>query len=746
MDIQKFADLVGIARDYIDANGQYTVITPEARIATLGAMGYRTDSQAALEAQARAEEIAPYNDILDPVTVIRAGERPFIMVRTSSLVSSSAVLKWHLTLESGQKYDGEVMLEEVEIADYEEVQGRVYDTRRFILPFHLPSDLGCPPLGYHHFKVAIIDGVARYDSIDQLLIMTPLRCYVPSEVEAGQKLWGASVQLYTLRSKTNWGVGDFNDLKDLLKIVHKRGGAFVGLNPMHAGYPANPDPDMISPYSPSSRMWLNIIYISVNDVPEYMNSKKAHAIVDDKHFQGALDELRQSEFVNYKAVLDLKLRALRAAFDSSDILDKRTLRGKKFQEFCDKGGASLLNMATYDALQKELYDRGVDAWGWKMFPAEYQDCRSKFVEIWREKHASDVKFYCYLQFLAAEQLEEAFASAKNEGMILGTYRDLAVGVSEGSCDVWSDLDKVYRGQAEVGAPPDTLGPLGQAWGLAPMEPHALRRSQYKQLIELFKANMKSCGALRIDHAAGLYRFWWVPPRHKPTDGAYVYNNIHDWLGILALESQRNKCLIIAEDLGTIPTELRVALKEVGAFSYKLFFGERAADGGYIAPQDYEKQALSALTTHDMPTLIGWWSHYDLSLGHELGIYNDEDVKRIGTERIDAKQRILDSMHGLGSIGDEIPRRASEIPEMTRDLVVGLERHMCRGSCALFSSQIEDWIGVLKPVNVPGTFREYQNWRRKLTKNLEDIDKDEFVDRVTSEMTKARAEASQGRLF
>lgn len=746
MDIQKFADLVGIARDYIDANGQYTVISPEARIATLGAMGYRTDSQAALDAQARAEEIAPYNDILDPVTVIRAGERPFIMIRTSSLISENAVLKWSLDLESGQHYEGELLLEEVEIADYEEVQGRTYDTRRFILPFHLPTELGCPPLGYHHFKVTVIDGVARYESIDQLLVMTPLRCYVPQEVESGKKLWGASVQLYTLRSENNWGVGDFNDLKSLLKIVHDRGGEFVGLNPMHAGYPANPDPDMISPYSPSSRMWLNVIYISVNDVPEFKESRKAQSLVNDKHFQGALKELRDIEFVNYKAVLDLKLRALKAAFVDSDVLDKRTLRGKKFQEFKDAGGASLLNMATYDALQKSLYDQGVDAWGWKMFPSEYQDCSSKFVEAWRAKNEAEVNFYCYLQFLAAEQLEDAFAEAKKEGMILGTYRDLAVGVSEGSCDVWADLDKVYRGQAEVGAPPDTLGPLGQAWGLAPMEPHALRRSQYKQLISLFKANMKSCGALRIDHAAGLYRFWWVPPRHKATDGAYVYNNIHDWLGILALESQRNKCLIIAEDLGTIPTELRVALKEVGAFSYKLFFGERAADGGYIAPQDYEKQALSALTTHDMPTLIGWWSHYDLSLGRELGIYNDADVERIGSERVEAKQRILDSMHGLGSVGDEIPRRATEIPEMTRDLVVGLERHMCRGSCALFSSQIEDWIGVLKPVNVPGTFREYKNWRRKLTRNLSDIANDQFVDRVTSEMTKARNEASQGRLF
>ena len=423
------------------------------------------------------------------------------------------------------------------------------------------------------------------------------------------------------------------------------------------------------------------------------------------------------------------------------MLDRRRNRSKQFLDFMEQGGQSLLNMATYDALQRELYEAGQNAWGWCKFPKEYQDCQGPFVDSWREKNKNKIYFYCYLQFIAQEQLDDAFKAAQESGMVLGTYRDLAVGVSAGSCDVWSDSDYIYRGAAEIGAPPDTLGPLGQSWGLAPIEPHALKRSQYKQFIELLRSNMQSCGALRIDHAAGLYRTWWVPPQHKAVDGAYLYNNLHDQLGILALESQRHKCLIIAEDLGTIPVELRVALKEIGAYSYKLFFSERAGDGGYIAPRDYEPQAISALTTHDMPTLIGWWGNYDLSLGQKLGIYTADDVLRLSNDRNNAKQRILDSMHGLGSVGDEIPRNAYDCQEMTPELVKGLERHMCLGSCALFSSQIEDWIGVLKPVNVPGTFREYPNWRRKLTANIEDLDKDNFVRELTAIMTEARVAAS-----
>lgn len=744
IDLETFADQVGIARDYVDCNGQYTQITKEARLATLGAMGYDIKDEEKLTALILKEEITPYKEILDPVCVIRYGERPFIMMRTLEKLSDAAVLSWTLTLEDGQVLKGSCPLNEIEIADYEEVQGRVYDTRRFILTNELPSTTGCLPWGYHKFQVAIDDGVKHYDSIEQLLIITPLKCYVPDSMAQGQKLWGVSVQLYSVRSRNNWGVGDFHDLKLLLRAVHDRGGEFVGLNPLHAGYPANPDPDMVSPYSPSSRRWLNIIYISVPDVPEYSNCAAAQQFVASPSFTKKLQSLRDRDYVDYKTVLDLKLKVLEMIFDYKRMTDRRSKRGKKFLEFIANGGDSLLNMATYDAMQRSLYESGVNAWGWMKFPKEYHDCHSPFVSNWREANQELVYFYCYLQFLAQEQLEDAYQAACDEGMVLGTYRDLAVGVSEGSCDVWSDSDHVYRGSAEVGAPPDPLGPLGQSWGLAPMEPHALRRSKYKQLIELYRANMKSCGALRIDHAAGLYRFWWVPAEHKPTDGAYVYNNIHDWLGILALESQRNKCLIIAEDLGTIPLELRVALKEVGALSYKLFFGEKAADGGYIAPQDYERQALSAVTTHDMPTLLGWWSDYDLTMGLELGIYNEQDVKRIGDERKYNKQRILDSLHGLGSVGEEVPRKVSDIPEMTHELIMGIERHMCRGSCALFSSQIEDWIGVLKPVNVPGTFREYPNWRRKLTVNVEDLDKDNFVKELTKAMTLARQEAAVKR--
>ncbi len=733
IDLQEVADRAGVGRRYIDVVGKEVEINEQCRTAVLGAMGYPIHDPVKFEQQASSDEKARYEKVLDPVQVIRDGEPYTVYLRTRASCSEDAKVTWSLTLEDGSTLTDCVPLYEIEIASYCTVQEVEYDVRRLFLPKELPW-------GYHKFKVVIEDAGNRFESL-MSLIRTPVDCYVPPKIKNGLKVWGVSVQLYALRSRSNWGVGDFHDLKDLLRYVARAGGHFVGLNPLHAGYPANPDPDIVSPYSPSSRQWLNIIYIRIEDIPEYSCCEQASNLVQSKPFRQKLKALRDREHVDYRAVLELKMQVLRTLFNSLRLDDRRSTRGRKFLEFIEEGGDSLLCMATYDALQAYFYSKGKNAWGCQEFPREYQHCGSPFVKAWQQEHLNEVRFYCYLQFIAQEQLDDAFKTAQKEHMLIGTYRDLAVGVAPGSCDVWADEQEIYRKKASIGAPPDPLGPIGQSWGLSPMDPKRLEEAGYKPLIDLYRANMKSCGALRVDHAAGLSRLWWVPPEQSPTQGAYVYYKMHDLLGIIALESHRNKCLVIAEDLGTIPMELRVALKEACTYSYKLFFGERAGDGGYIAPQDYEPQAMSALTTHDMPTLVGWWANLDLAMGTKYGIYTESEAQRLKSLRDESKQRILDSLHGLGSIGSEVPFGAGEIPAMTKELQQGLQVHMCRGACALFSSQLEDWTGVEKPVNIPGTFREYPNWRRKLSHDLEDIFAMPYVTGLTRAMSEARKTAS-----
>ena len=324
-------------------------------------------------------------------------------------------------------------------------------------------------------------------------------------------------------------------------------------------------------------------------------------------------------------------------------------------------------------------------------------------------------------------------------MAMGTYRDLAVGVSEGSTEIWANKD-LYCTDASVGAPPDVLGPLGQNWGLPPMDPVKLYEQSYQPIIDLFRSNMKACGALRIDHVMALLRLWWVPKGETAKAGTYVYYPVDDLLAILALESHLNECAIIGEDLGTVPDDIVGKLQENGIHSYKVFFFEQAEDGGFYSPMHYKEQAMATLTTHDMPTLIGYWHCKDLELGQEIGLYQgDELMQSLYDDRVKAKQAILDSLHGHNSIPEHIGHDANFVG-MNQELNYGMQIHMAKGSSALLSLQIEDWLQMDMPVNIPGTSEEYPNWRRKLSADLEDIFAKPEINQLTHELTKARQNA------
>ena len=502
IDIQLLADKKGIAREYLDATNKLVKISDESRKNVLEILGYPVEDEKALQLILDKEELQPFKNVLDPVQVINDEDLKQFYIRTPESFGEdeNATLSVSLKLEDGRVIERELPLEQVEIADFKNVAGTVYDIRRY----SLISDL---PYGYHECSVVVKANGKTLKSIPMSLIITPVKMYTPESILNGKKVWGVSSQLYSVRSRNNWGIGDFADLKQLLLGVHKCGGQFVGLNPMHAGYPAIPDESSISPYSPSSRNWVNIVYISVNSVPELAHCKEALDLINSEKFQQKLRVLRDKEYVDYRGVIEAKLQVLRMIFDNVKVDDKRSSRGNKFNEFVERGGENLINFATYDAMQHYFYSQGIDAYSWEKFPKEYQDIHSTFVESWRKEHQQDVMFYCYLQFLAYEQLADAYNTAKNDGMLIGTYRDLAVGVAKQSCDVWADVDNVFRTKGSIGAPPDPLGPLGQNWGLAPMAPSALKACAYKPMIAMYKANMQSCGAIRIDHAAGLFRLW-----------------------------------------------------------------------------------------------------------------------------------------------------------------------------------------------------------------------------------------------
>lgn len=688
--LEQAAREAGISSGFINAHGKQQAIAPETKRELLAAMGWVAESHL----------------VVTPVPAVK------VFVSGSRLalpVGGEGEYAWTLKLESGATQ-----------------QGRISGKMTLALPGKIPA-------GYH--QLTLTQDAQQWDC---RVIVAPKRCYEPDALLAGKKLWGACVQLYTLRSENNWGIGDFGDLRLLLKKVAERGGAFVGLNPIHALYPANPV--AASPYSPSSRRWLNVIYIDVSAVDDFRLSEAAQQWWNLPLTQQRLQAVRASDWVDYGEVMPLKLEGLRLAYAQFLKRKAQDPQVKSLAAFVKQGGESLYLQAAFDALYEHLAKETDVALGWNRWPEQYHDARGPAVRAFCEQQAQDVEFYLWLQWLAETQFSQCYEVSQQGDMSIGLYRDLAVGVVEGGSETWGD-GELYCLKASVGAPPDILGPLGQNWDLRPMDPHVMVKRGYQPFIDLLRSNMTSCGALRIDHVMTLLRLWWIPAGETADKGAYVQYPVDDLLAILALESQRHRCMVIGEDLGTVPVEIVSKLREGGVYSYKVLYFERDEENNFRAPQSYPVQAMATITTHDLPTLRGYWQSDDLALGKSLGLYRDEDVlQELYADRARARQGLLDGLHHYDCIPKKTGRKAA-LMEMTPVLNRGLQRYVADSACALLGLQPEDWLDMDAPVNVPGTSDEYPNWRRKLSTSLEEMFADEQVNKLIKDLDKRRRKVS-----
>ena len=726
--LEQLVEYRGIESHYNDAWGRPRNIATATKTKLLSAMGYQVDEPNLLLNQVQENSNNAWLSVLNPVQVLRVEENLQIVVRLPiELVTDEYIA--HINTELGEIIEHRFVPIDCQLVNVAHIEDMEFQEYLIDIPITLP-------LGYHSLSLVIDD-----DELGSMrLIIAPSSCYKPEALLQGQKVWGISVQLYCLRSDNNWGVGDFSDLSFLVEKLAKQGAQFVGLNPIHALYPANPN--ACSPYGPSSRRWLNFIYIDVTALDGYQQAS-TQAVVNDIDFQQKLQKARSTDLVDYELVTELKLNALEKVFahQNSQYLSKNTKLNKIFKAFVVEGGESLKTLAVYDALQESLVAQQKPSSGWPVFPKELSDFYNPAVKTFSKKNAKRVKFFLWLQWQAALQLEQANQVAEQNNMSIGLYRDLAVGVSEGSAEIWGNKE-LYCTKASIGAPPDILGPLGQNWGLPPMDPEKLYEQQYQPIIELFDANMRATGALRIDHVMALLRLWWVAKGDDAKEGGYVYYPVDDLLAILALESHRHQSLVIGEDLGTVPDEIRTKLAGNGVYSYRVFFFEQADDGGFFSPAHYPEQSMSTLTTHDMPTLTGYWHCDDLALGKKLGLYpTDEILSTLYTSRHENKQSILDTLHGHHSVNDEVGRNGHNVA-MSKALNFGMQLHMAAGSSALLSLQLEDWLEMDKPVNIPGTFNEYPNWRRKLSRNLQDIFNDSSLNNLAANLTEARQHSSK----
>lgn len=578
---------------------------------------------------------------------------------------------------------------------------------------------------------ALLAALSRESHAPFLPPGTPTRCHVPQAINDGKRLWGLTVQLYGLRSQRNWGIGDFTDLRHLVELTAAAGGDIIGLNPLHALFPDNPA--HISPYSPSHRAFLNVLYIDVEAVPGFSACPAVRHRIASADFQNGLQQLRAAPLVDYVGVARVKFEILRELFAARD-----EAHVSRFARWREAQGTPLERHARFEAMQAHFRAHDDTVWGWPAWPAEYRDPASPAVAAFAAEHAEAVEWHAWLQWLADEQLAAVAARAKSLGMVIGLYRDLAVGASPGGSEVWSNQG-VFADGASTGAPPDDLNLLGQDWGLPPFVPFRLHEVGYVPFTDVLSANMRHAGALRIDHVMGLMRLFWVPRDVPATEGAYVAYPFDDLLGIVAQESVRHACLIIGEDLGTVPDGFRERLFDAGVLSYHPLMFERYEDGNFRLPAHMPHQALVAASTHDLPTLAGFWQGLDFDVRTRLQLFPSDALRqRLMTEREWDRGRLLWALEREALLPEGVGKDPAALPELTPAVTEAIHAYLARSPAQVMVVQPEDIFGCIEQINVPGTLEDqHPNWQRKLPLPLEDWSADQRFQRITATLRTAR---------
>ena len=545
------------------------------------------------------------------------------------------------------------------------------------------------------------------------LIVAPESVYQPKLLANGGRMNGLTMHLYSLRSERNWGIGDFTDLLNLMKYAAEKKLDFVGINPLHALFTSKPA--FASPYSPSSREWLNPIYLDVEKVGAFTYNEQLKNWLAQPKIRQRIAALRITETVTYTAVWACKRDALHMAFNAfeQDTCEAAENERAAFEAFVLEKGKALQGFGLFEALD-QYYSRPGQV-GWQSWPSEFHQPDGEAVEKFARSHEREIRFYMWLQWLCAEQLREVNQTAAEYGVKIGIYGDLAVGVARGSADTWLNRQD-YCMDLSVGAPPDPLGPTGQNWDLPPLNPLMLKHTGYEKFAYLLRENMRLYGVLRIDHVMALCRLWWVLNGKTADFGAYVHYDAEVMFAILALESRRNRCVIIGEDLGTVPDEARHLLNRYQVFSYKVMYFSKGWNG-FQLPEEYPEQAITVISTHDVAPLAGYWTGKDLDTMFKLGTLPDAAAFQTALdEREHDKADLLDKLKETGCLGADVqmPVKADET------LLAALHKYGALSRSKLYAVQLENLLGVIDNLNVPGVTEGYPNWAQKMPVSLEDF--------------------------
>jgi 4-alpha-glucanotransferase len=734
------AERVGVAAEYYDIQGARHVASAETKQGILAAMGFTVDSGEALARELTRLDETPWSRPCDPVTVIQqgAGDAHWTFRLPSEGADEQKLrITWELRDETGAVIHQDETGPGLVPQDVKYIAGNRYAQFAISIPASLVP-------GYYDVVASAKGGRSPADGSLRLIVAPPY-CHVPDVLLQGGKVWGLAVQLYSLRSATNWGAGDFTDLRDLVDWAGKDlGASLVGVNPLHAL--KNSRPHHLSPYAPNSRLYLNELYIDLERLPEFHSSPDARQARGSQEFKNALEAARKNDRVDYDAVSRAKRTMLDWAYrqflrdnysGNEPTLQPTTARGWLLERFIREEGEALEWYAIFQALEDERQLVDPQATVWQEWPKQYQSPTSPAVREFGRRHRKRVRFFQYIQWIATEQLREVGAQALSAQMAVGLYRDLALGSDRSGAESWI-FQEALALAADCGAPPDAFAPQGQNWGFPPFNPLRMRNLAYRPYIELLRKNLGQGGALRIDHVMALFRLFWVPRGMPASAGAYVYYPSSDLLSILALESMRANTLIIGEDLGTVPDWVREELSRKRVLSYRVFYFERTPEGAMKAPATYPEQSLAVVTTHDLPTLSGYWTGEDIHLRAGLGIYTTEEAKKHALdERQRDKRKILSALKLEGLLPDGASEEPADMPSMTLALCEAIHAYLAKSSSSVVLANVDDLIGEVMQMNLPGTVDSYPNWSRKLSLTLDELRRDKRIREVAGLMSTLR---------
>ena len=660
--LRRLAVQAGISVEWRDFANEPRTVAPETLRAVLAAMGLPCDNQG---------DIADSWERLTPVPGI-AGLAP--------LITATAGTPTRIPVHPDTPRSAVIL---PETGGERDVRVRAYRDGVEIPVISEP--------GYHRLLIG---------QREIVLAVAPARASGVGDLTGGGRPWGLAAQIYALRRDGDGGIGDTEAVARLAEAAARHGADMLALSPTHALFPA--EPHRYGPYSPSSRLFLNPLHAAPGVLfgTERVAEAASQAGVAEDYAR-----LEQLALIDWPAAAVAKLGLLRALFAQfvagAEISDALRV---DFAQFDADGGELLAGHARFEALQEAQVARDPGDGDWRGWPTDLRDPRTPTVAAFADAHRREVLFHKFLQWVTERSLREAQHRALRAGMRIGLVADLAVGMDPAGSHAWSRPNDVLNGLS-IGAPPDLLNRRGQEWGITSFSPVALRGGGFAPFLATLRACMRNAGGVRIDHAMGLQRLWLVPEGASAADGAYLNYPLEDMLRLLALESHRHRAIVVGEDLGTVPRGFHEALDAHGVYGMRVLWFEREAHE-FTPPARWDPGAMAMTSTHDLPTLAGWWEGADIALREAHGALGpDQKRSDLEAEREADRASLWHAITQSGAARGLPPERAA-------DFVDAALRHTADSACALCLLPLEDVLGQVEQPNLPGTTDQHPNWRRR----------------------------------